>query len=56
MGFTMMVVATAIGIWIGASYTGSVYPLTFTIFGCALASFAIAHTLVKRDGNVARHG
>jgi MFS transporter, DHA1 family, multidrug resistance protein len=56
MGFTMMVVATGIGIWIGVSYTGSVYPLTFTIFGCALASFAIAHTLVARDGNVARHG
>jgi MFS transporter, DHA1 family, multidrug resistance protein len=56
MGFVMMAVAASVGVWIGVSYDASVYPLTFTIFGCALASAAIAYTLVLRDGNVAHHG
>jgi DHA1 family bicyclomycin/chloramphenicol resistance-like MFS transporter len=56
LGFTMMVVATAVGIWIGASYNGSVYPLTLTICACGLVSAAIAFTLVRRNGDIAAHG
>ena len=56
LGFTMMVVATCIGIWIGASYNGTVYPLTLTICACGLATAAIAFTLVRRDGDIAAHG
>ena len=56
LGFTMMLVATAIGIWIGASYNATVYPLTLTICACALASAAIAFTLVRKDGDIAAHG
>ena len=55
LGFTMMVVATGIGIWIGASYNATVYPLTLTICACGLASAAIAFTLVRRDGDIAAH-
>lgn len=56
MGFLMMALATAVGAWLGASYDGTVYPLTLTIaaFGCA--SLLIAVTLVRRDGDVSRHG
>jgi DHA1 family bicyclomycin/chloramphenicol resistance-like MFS transporter len=56
MGCVMMVTAAAIGIWLGASYNGTVYPLTLTICACALASAGIAATLVRRDGDVAHHG
>ena len=56
LGFTMMVVATAVGIWIGASYNGTVYPLTLTICACGLVSAAIAFTLVRRNGDIAAHG
>jgi len=56
MGCVMMVTAAGIGIWLGASYNGTVYPLTLTISACALASAAIAATLVRRDGDVAHHG
>lgn len=56
MGFVMMVSAAAVGIWIGASYNGTVYPLALTICACALASFAVAATLVRRDGDVSHHG
>jgi DHA1 family bicyclomycin/chloramphenicol resistance-like MFS transporter len=56
MGFTMMVIASFVGFWIGASFDGTVYPLTLTICGAALASAAIAFTLVRRHGDVAQHG
>jgi DHA1 family bicyclomycin/chloramphenicol resistance-like MFS transporter len=56
LGFVMMLVATLIGIWIGASYNATVYPLTLTICGCSLASATIAFTLVRRDGDIAAHG
>jgi DHA1 family bicyclomycin/chloramphenicol resistance-like MFS transporter len=56
LGFTMMVVATCIGIWIGASYNATVYPLTLTICACALASALNAFTLVRRHGDIAAHG
>lgn len=56
LGFIMMLVATVVGIWIGASYNGTVYPLTLTICACALASATIAFTLVRRDGDISSHG
>jgi DHA1 family bicyclomycin/chloramphenicol resistance-like MFS transporter len=56
MGFLMMGVATAVGAWLGASYDGTVYPLTLTIAGFGLASLLIAVTLVRRDGDVSHHG
>jgi DHA1 family bicyclomycin/chloramphenicol resistance-like MFS transporter len=56
MGCVMMVTAAVIGIWLGLSYNGTVYPLTLTICACALASAGIAATLVRRDGDVAHHG
>ena len=56
LGFTMMLIATGVGIWMGASYNGTVYPLTLTICVCGLASAAIAFTLVKRDGDISHHG
>ena len=56
LGFLMMLVATLVGIWIGASYNGTVYPLTLTVCACGLASAAIAFTLVRRDGDISIHG
>jgi DHA1 family bicyclomycin/chloramphenicol resistance-like MFS transporter len=56
MGFMMMLVATCIGVWIGASYDGTVYPLTLTIGATSLVSAAIAFVLVRRHGDVAHHG
>ena len=56
LGFVMMLVATFVGIWIGASYNATVYPLTLTICACGLASAAIAFTLVRKDGDIAAHG
>lgn len=56
MGFTMMLIASFVGFWIGASYNGTVYPLTLTICATSLASAAIAFTLVRRHGDVAHHG
>ena len=56
LGFTMMLIAAVVGIWIGASYNGTVYPLTLTICACGLASAAIAFTLVRKDGDITAHG
>jgi DHA1 family bicyclomycin/chloramphenicol resistance-like MFS transporter len=56
LGFAMMLIAAAVGAWIGASYDGTVYPLTLTIAGCSLATALIAFTLVRRHGDVAHHG
>jgi DHA1 family bicyclomycin/chloramphenicol resistance-like MFS transporter len=56
LGFLMMGVAAAIGFWIGASYNGTVYPLTLTIGACALTSALIASRWVRRDGNVSHLG
>lgn len=56
MGFTMMLIASLVGFWIGASYNGTVYPLTLTICATSLASMLIAATLVRRHGDVAQHG
>lgn len=52
MGLAMMVVAAAVGQWIGASYNGTVYPLTLTIAACGVASALTTFTLAKRYGRV----
>ena len=56
LGVVMMLIAAAVGAWIGASYDGTVYPLTLTIAACALATALIAFTLVRRHGDVTHHG
>jgi len=56
LGFVMMLIAALVGIWIGASFNGTVYPLTLTIGAISIASAVIAFTLVRRDGDVAHHG
>jgi DHA1 family bicyclomycin/chloramphenicol resistance-like MFS transporter len=55
LGFCMMTVAAAVGAWIGASFDGTVYPLTLTIAACALVSCLAAFTLVRRDGDISHH-
>jgi len=52
----MMLIAATVGAWIGASYNGTVYPLTLTIAACSLATALVAFTLVRRHGDVAHHG
>ena len=56
MGFLMMTFASLVGAWIGASFDGSVYPLTLTIAAGGCVSLLVAHTLVRRDGDVSQHG
>jgi DHA1 family bicyclomycin/chloramphenicol resistance-like MFS transporter len=56
LGFTMMSIASLVGFWIGASFNGTVYPLTLTICATSFSSAAIAFTLVRRHGDVAHHG
>jgi len=56
MGFVMMVTASLVGFWIGASYDGTLVPLAFTICAASLASVLIAFTVVRRHGDVAKHG
>jgi DHA1 family bicyclomycin/chloramphenicol resistance-like MFS transporter len=56
LGFIMMLIAAAVGVWIGVSYNGTVYPLTLTICACGLASAVIAFTLVRKDGDITAHG
>ena len=49
-GFIMMATSFGIGLWLGRSFNGTVYPLTLglAVFGAAVA--ATAWTLVQRDG------
>jgi len=56
LGFLMMLIAASVGAWIGASYNGTVYPLTLTIAACGLTTALVAFTLVRRHGDVAHHG
>lgn len=56
LGFTMMLIAAGVGAWIGASYDGTVYPLTLTVGACSLVTALIALTLVRRHGDVSHHG
>lgn len=55
MGFIMMLAAAAVGVWIGASFDGTVLPMTLTIAAIALVTALIAFTLVRRDGDVSQH-
>lgn len=55
-GCVMMVTASLVGFWIGASYDGTMAPLAFTICAASLASLLIAFTLVRRHGDVTAHG
>jgi DHA1 family bicyclomycin/chloramphenicol resistance-like MFS transporter len=56
LGFGMMLIAATVGAWIGASFNGTVYPLTLTIAACALATAMFAFTLVRRHGDISQHG
>jgi DHA1 family bicyclomycin/chloramphenicol resistance-like MFS transporter len=56
LGVVMMLIAASVGAWIGASYDGTVYPLTLTIAACSLATALVAFTLVRHHGDVAHHG
>ena len=56
LGFSMMLIAACVGAWMGASYNGTVYPLTLTVAACSLATVLVAFTLVRRHGDVAHHG
>ncbi len=47
-GFSVMAVAALTGVWIGASYDGTVYPLTLTMAAFAGAVFAIVFVWVAR--------
>ncbi len=49
-GFTMMAAAFGIGLWLGRSLDGTVYPLTLGLAACSFALVAVAWTLVRRDG------
>ncbi len=56
LGFAMMLIASIVGAWIGASYNGTVYPLTLTIAACGLSTATMSFTLVRRHGDVSHHG
>lgn len=55
LGFLMMLVASAVGVWIGASFDGSVRPMTLTIGASSLCALLVAFTLIRRDGDVSHH-
>jgi DHA1 family bicyclomycin/chloramphenicol resistance-like MFS transporter len=55
LGFLMMACAAAIGVWIGMSYNGTVYPLTLTIAACSAVTALVAFTLVRWHGDVSHH-
>ena len=50
-GFLMMVVAFGVGLLLGRSLNGSVYPLTLGLAGFGCATAAVAWTLVQRHGD-----
>jgi DHA1 family bicyclomycin/chloramphenicol resistance-like MFS transporter len=56
LGVVMMGVASLVGVWIGASFDGTLAPLAYTICAAALASALVAFTLVRRHGDVDAHG
>jgi hypothetical protein len=55
LGFVMMLVAAAIGMWIGASFDGSTRPLALTVGAAGAVSLGVAVLLVRRDGDVSHH-
>ncbi|MGL4576798.1 MAG: multidrug effflux MFS transporter [Burkholderiaceae bacterium] len=50
MGFVMMMVATAIGMWMGGSFNGTVYPLALTVGAASVVMCAVVFGLVRRYG------
>ncbi len=52
MGFVMMLVATAVGQLLGATFDGTVRPLAYTVAAAGLASAVFAATIVRRHGHV----
>jgi DHA1 family bicyclomycin/chloramphenicol resistance-like MFS transporter len=56
LGFVMMLTAALVGVWIGVSFNGTVYPLTLTIATASVISILLASTIVRRHGSVAHHG
>jgi DHA1 family bicyclomycin/chloramphenicol resistance-like MFS transporter len=51
-GFLMMVTAFAVGLWLGRSLDGTVYPLALGLGAFGIAVALIAWTLVQRHGEV----
>jgi DHA1 family bicyclomycin/chloramphenicol resistance-like MFS transporter len=47
-GFLLMMAATAIGLWIGVSYNGTVYPLVLTVAVCGAFVFVAVYGLIVR--------
>lgn len=55
-GFWMMLVAFGVGLILGRTMNGTVYPMTLGLAACSLLLAAIAWTLVQRHGDpVAEH-
>ena len=50
-GFAMMTTAFAIGLWLGRSLNGTVYPFTLGIGVLSMGVAAVAWTLVQRHGD-----
>ncbi len=47
-GFLLMVVAALIGLWIGVSWNGTIYPLVLTVAAAALVVFATVNLGIAR--------
>ena len=56
LGFVMMLSAAMVGVWIGASFDGTMRPLAYTICAASLVSALVAFTVVRWHGNVDAHG
>ncbi len=52
MGFVMMLVATAVGQLLGASFDGTLRPLAFTVATAGVMSALFAATVLRRHGHV----
>jgi DHA1 family bicyclomycin/chloramphenicol resistance-like MFS transporter len=52
LGLAMMLIAAAVGQWIGASFNGTVYPLALTICACSIATAISVWALVRKHGHV----
>ena len=52
MGFLQMCGASLVGLWMGMSFDGSVFPLTLTIGACAVILFLVVFSLVGRHGEL----
>lgn len=52
MGFTMQIFAAGIGVLIGATWNGTVFPMVLMISAAGAGTLAIALALVRRHGHV----